>query len=128
MLTARFQVTHATIFALSLLTVDIVRRCAADEPIATIAVVSNPYITTLPPEQIKDENGSVVMYGLETTAIVATGSSAAQRRTTPTASCARLNATIVVQRNNGGLAADSLMFLLFGGGTMVRIEGESRWN
>lgn len=33
-------------------------RCLADDsPIATIAVISNPYITTLPPEQIKDENG-----------------------------------------------------------------------
>lgn len=31
----------------------------ADEPIATIAVVSNPYITTLPPNEIKDERGSV---------------------------------------------------------------------
>ncbi|MCH2372484.1 MAG: hypothetical protein MK324_18460, partial [Pirellulales bacterium] len=29
----------------------------AEVPLATIAVVSNPYITTLPPDQIKDENG-----------------------------------------------------------------------
>lgn len=33
-------------------------NATAEEPIATIAVVSNPYITTLPAEQIKDENGS----------------------------------------------------------------------
>ena len=31
----------------------------AEEPIATIAVVSNPYITKLPPKEIKDERGSV---------------------------------------------------------------------
>lgn len=31
----------------------------AEEPIATIAVVSNPYITKLPPNEIKDERGSV---------------------------------------------------------------------
>ncbi len=31
----------------------------AEEPIATIAVISNPYITTLLPDQIKDERGSV---------------------------------------------------------------------
>lgn len=31
----------------------------AEDPLATIAVVSNPYITTLPPDQIKDEHGSV---------------------------------------------------------------------
>eukprot|EP00913_Durusdinium_trenchii_P013424 g12605.t1 len=31
----------------------------ADEPLATIAVLSNPYITTLPPKQIKDERGAV---------------------------------------------------------------------
>ena len=31
---------------------------AADEPIATIAVVSNPYITTLPADQILDERGT----------------------------------------------------------------------
>ena len=30
----------------------------ADEPIATIAVVSNPYITTLPANQILDERGT----------------------------------------------------------------------
>ena len=30
---------------------------ADDEAIATIAVISNPYITTLPAEQIEDENG-----------------------------------------------------------------------
>ncbi|MBP86533.1 MAG: hypothetical protein CMJ64_07450 [Planctomycetaceae bacterium] len=29
---------------------------AAEEPIATIAVISNPYITTLPAEEIKDES------------------------------------------------------------------------
>lgn len=29
----------------------------AEEPIATIAIISNPYVTTLPPENIKDENG-----------------------------------------------------------------------
>jgi Icc-related predicted phosphoesterase len=34
-------------------------NAAAEEPIATIAVISNPYITTLPAEQIKDENGSL---------------------------------------------------------------------
>ncbi len=32
--------------------------CRAEEPIATIAVVSNLYITTLPPAEIKDEYGS----------------------------------------------------------------------
>ncbi|GAB4137092.1 MAG: hypothetical protein Tsb009_04460 [Planctomycetaceae bacterium] len=30
---------------------------AAEKPIATFAVLSNPYITTLPPAQIKDERG-----------------------------------------------------------------------
>lgn len=34
-------------------------RVEADEPIATFAVVSNPYITTLPANEIKDENGRV---------------------------------------------------------------------
>lgn len=33
--------------------------CSGEQPLATIAVVSNPYITTLPPEEIKDENGRV---------------------------------------------------------------------
>lgn len=33
--------------------------CEADEPLATFAVVSNPYITTLPPAEIKDESGRV---------------------------------------------------------------------
>ncbi|MEM7013925.1 MAG: metallophosphoesterase, partial [Verrucomicrobiota bacterium] len=32
---------------------------ADEEPLATFAVVSNPYITTLPPEEILDENGRV---------------------------------------------------------------------
>ena len=32
---------------------------ADEEPIATFAVVSNPYITTLPPKEIIDENGRV---------------------------------------------------------------------
>lgn len=32
---------------------------ADEEPLATFAVASNPYITTLPPEEIKDENGRV---------------------------------------------------------------------
>ena len=32
---------------------------ATDEPIARIAVVSNPYITRLPASEIKDENGSL---------------------------------------------------------------------
>ena len=32
---------------------------AAQEPIAEIAVISNPYITTLPAGEIRDENGSV---------------------------------------------------------------------
>ena len=31
----------------------------AEEPIARIAVISNPYITTLPGDQIRDENGSL---------------------------------------------------------------------
>ena len=31
----------------------------AEDPIAQIAVISNPYITTLDPQEIKDENGSV---------------------------------------------------------------------
>lgn len=31
----------------------------ADEPIARVAVISNPYITTLPADQIRDENGSL---------------------------------------------------------------------
>ena len=31
----------------------------ADEPIARFALISNPYMTTLPREQIKDENGRV---------------------------------------------------------------------
>ena len=35
------------------------RFVQAEQPIATIAVISNPYITTLPPQQIKDERGSV---------------------------------------------------------------------
>ena len=35
------------------------RFVEAEQPIATIAVISNPYITTLPPQQIKDERGSV---------------------------------------------------------------------
>lgn len=34
-------------------------RCPAEEPIASIAVVSNPYMTTLPPAEIKDESGRV---------------------------------------------------------------------
>ena len=34
-------------------------RAVADEPIATLAVISNPYITTLPANEIKDERGSV---------------------------------------------------------------------
>ncbi len=33
-------------------------RSLAEEPIATIAVASNPYVTTLPADQIKDERGS----------------------------------------------------------------------
>lgn len=32
---------------------------AADQPLARIAVISNPYITTLPASEIKDENGSL---------------------------------------------------------------------
>ena len=32
---------------------------AAEEPIAEIAVISNPYVTTLPAGEIKDENGSL---------------------------------------------------------------------
>ncbi|MBH58161.1 MAG: hypothetical protein CMJ82_13370 [Planctomycetaceae bacterium] len=35
------------------------RWILAEQPIATIAIISNPYITTLPPEEIKDERGSV---------------------------------------------------------------------
>lgn len=35
------------------------RFVQAEEPLATIAVISNPYITTLPPQEIKDERGSV---------------------------------------------------------------------
>ena len=41
----------------SIVALQCVNPCCADEPIATIAVVSNPYITTLPAEEIKDENG-----------------------------------------------------------------------
>ena len=35
------------------------RWILAEQPIATIAIISNPYITTLHPEEIKDERGSV---------------------------------------------------------------------
>lgn len=39
--------------------VSAVRTSAADEPLATIAVISNPYVTTLPPDQIRDERNSL---------------------------------------------------------------------
>jgi hypothetical protein len=45
-------------------------NATAEEPIATIAVVSNPYITTLPAEQIKDENGSLRGFLAKTTPII----------------------------------------------------------
>jgi len=47
-----------TIGIFAIILVD-VRLANADEPIATFAVISNPYVTTLPAEQIKDERGSV---------------------------------------------------------------------
>jgi 3',5'-cyclic AMP phosphodiesterase CpdA len=40
---------------------------AEDEPIATFAVISNPYITTLPPDEIIDENGRVRDFLAKTT-------------------------------------------------------------
>lgn len=39
-----------------------------EAPLATFAVISNPYITTLPPEQIIDENGAVRDFLAKTTA------------------------------------------------------------
>lgn len=45
--------------AASLLALASASASADEEPIATFAVVSNPYITTLPPAEIIDENGRV---------------------------------------------------------------------
>ena len=49
--------THGLVGAWLLLAAWCGVACPDEEPLATIAVVSNPYITTLPAEQIKDENG-----------------------------------------------------------------------
>ena len=49
----------AIVTALVALLIAIPEPAYAEDPIATIAVISNPYITTLPPNQIKDERGSV---------------------------------------------------------------------
>jgi hypothetical protein len=48
--------TFATLVIVVILGTSI-RSGIAEEPIATIAVISNSYVTTLPPENIKDENG-----------------------------------------------------------------------
>ena len=52
-------IVRISIIAVTLLASLFCANLAAEERLATIAVVSNPYITTLPPDKIIDERGSV---------------------------------------------------------------------
>ncbi len=50
---------HCRIVFLCVVFMGTVLARAADKPLARIAVISNPYITTLPASEIKDENGTL---------------------------------------------------------------------